>query len=82
MRYEFETDGGDIEFGINFLSNNDNTTEEIISMTRMPSDVEPIRGQFKAPSEGTIIFKWNNEFSWFSSKNLSYMIEMAQVAFS
>jgi hypothetical protein len=88
VKYEFETEGGDIDFGIDFVAGGTGTgegagagaaAEEIIKVGRMPSDLEPIRGQFKAPSEGVIVFKWNNEYSWFTSKNLSYMIEMAQV---
>lgn len=79
MKYEFETEGGDIDFGINFISPDEPEPEEIITVSRMASDVEPIKGQFRAPSEGVVMFRWNNEYSWFASKSLSYMIEMAQV---
>lgn len=81
VKYEFETEGGDIDFGITFTSTGSGSAEEeeIISISRISSDVEPIRGQFKAPSEGVIMFKWNNEYSWFTSKSLSYMIDMVQV---
>jgi hypothetical protein len=80
VSYEFETDGGDIYFGISFISAGESAVaEEVIKVDRMPSDEEPIRGRFKAPSEGVIVFKWNNEYSWFASKSLSYVIEMAQV---
>jgi hypothetical protein len=38
-------------------------------------------GKFKCPREGTVHFKWNNSFSWLTSKLLSYSIRMSQPAF-
>jgi hypothetical protein len=81
VKYQFETEGGDIAFGLTFLSNahSNHAAADVISLARLPSDQELITGAFKAPSEGTLVFKWSNEYSWFRSKNLSYRIELQQV---
>lgn len=78
MKLEFETDGGDVAFSIKFVDT-DHRIHELVAESRVPSDLESIRKGFKIPGEGTLIFKWNNEYSWFASKSLSYMIELKQV---
>lgn len=83
MKYQFETEGGDIAFGLTFLSNahSNHAAVDIVSLARVPSDQELITGSFKAPTEGTLVFKWSNDFSWFNSKNLSYKLELLQVLY-
>jgi hypothetical protein len=80
VTYKFTTLHGDIGYGINFLPNDNSSQEiEVLPMTRCPSDIEEIIGTYKAPSEGTVVIYWDNSFSWFTPKNLSYKIEVAQV---
>ena len=80
MTYKFTTLHGDIGYGINFIPNDNSRQEiEVLPMTRCPSDIEEIVGTYKAPAEGIVIIYWDNSFSWFTPKNLSYTIEVAQV---
>lgn len=84
VKYQFETYPGDIEFGVSFLTRSDGqvASDDTITSCRVPSDLETISGQFRAPSEGVILFRWNNDYSWFTTKQLSYLIEMGQPSFS
>jgi hypothetical protein len=61
---------------------NGRTGDVIVEPTRVPSDVEPITGSFKAPTDGTIILAYDNTFSWFNPKLLSYVVELHQPAFA
>jgi hypothetical protein len=86
VKYQFETSPGDIEFSIKFVTFTEDDgaphveiPEDIISAHRVPSDTEIISGQFRISSAGMIMFKWNNDYSWFTTKQLSYLIELAQV---
>eukprot|EP01033_Poteriospumella_lacustris_P004527 gene4527-3236_t len=49
---------------------------------REPSDVEPIKGSFKADYDGVFIFIFDNSFSWFTDKLLTYNIQLFQPAFA
>ena len=46
---------------------------------RVPSDIETIKGKYKAETEGTLYFLFDNSFSWFNSKLLTYSISLYQV---
>lgn len=46
---------------------------------RVPSDIETIKGTFKSEVDGTFTFLFDNAFSWFNSKLLSYSIHLYQV---
>ena len=69
---------GDIAFGTQFHAR-ERPVETIIESCRVPSDVESITGQFKATQEGTFVLVFDNAFSWFNSKLLSYKVELFQV---
>jgi hypothetical protein len=74
----FSTSIGDLSFGARFLSR-DQPPEIVIANARVPSDVEPISGTFKATRDGTLVLVFDNSFSWFNSKLLSYRVELYQV---
>lgn len=80
ISFSFQTKQGDIAFGISFISDEDGSVESVVDLTRVNSDVEEIAGTFEVPREGTIIFSWDNSFSWFNGKILSYSIELLQEA--
>lgn len=49
---------------------------------RVPSDVESIRGAFKSNADGIFVFIFDNTYSWFNSKLLSYSVNLFQPAFA
>ena len=79
VKYFFATSGGDIKFSLTFLSAS--RPEVVFEPSRVPSDVEPIAGSFKSPREGTLLFHFDNSFSWFTAKELTYQISLIQPAF-
>jgi hypothetical protein len=79
VKYEFCTENGDIVFSIVFVS--DEGEETIISAPeRVNSQEEPVSGTCQLDSPGTLLFLWDNTFSWFNSKSLTYAVEIEQVA--
>jgi len=81
VRYQFSTSGGDVQFGTRFVSSA-GAEEDVLQASRVPSDAEPVSGQFKALREGTLFLRFDNSFSWFTSKLLSYRVELYQPAFT
>lgn len=53
----------------------------VIEPSRVPSDVEPITGTYKATTDGTLILAFDNSFSWLYPKTLSYVVELHQVMY-
>lgn len=49
---------------------------------RVPSDVETIRGAFKSNADGIFVFIFDNTYSWFNSKLLTYSANLFQPAFA
>ena len=80
VKYQFSTSGGDISFMTKFWSKNGSDT--VFEPTRVPSDVEAYTGQFKATKDGTLILFFDNSFSWFTPKYLTYNVEVFQPAFT
>lgn len=78
ISYSFFTVHGDIGFGVVFKLPDGSDEEVVLESNRVPSDVEAITGSFKVPREGVVYFKWDNSFSWLTSKLLSYSIELHQ----
>lgn len=83
IKYKFSTENGDIAFSSIFqsmdtfsLSENEKKKEVIIELKRVSSDIEPITGSFKAPVDGTFTLIFDNNFSWFNHKLLSYLVEL------
>ncbi len=72
---------GDISFGAEFFDKNGKNPEVLIEQSRVPSDVEPIMGTFKSHREGTLILSFDNSFSWFNPKLLSYKVALFQPSF-
>ena len=80
IKYQFTTSGGDISFCTKFVTGSN--SDVVFSHTRVPSDVEPYAGQFKATRDGALLLHFDNQFSWFTPKYLSYTIELFQPAFA
>eukprot|EP01038_Epipyxis_sp_PR26KG_P013949 gene13949-18709_t len=56
--------------------------EVVIESNRVPSDVENITGTYKANRDGLFIMIFDNNFSWFNPKLLTYQIALYQPAFT
>lgn len=78
ISYSFFTVHGDIGFGVNFHVADNSEGIVVLESARVPSNVEAITGSFKVPREGVVFFKWDNSYSWLTSKLLSYSIELHQ----
>jgi len=74
---QFSTTGGDISFSMHFSSDvSSGVLETVSEPTRVPSDVETISRAFVAPEDGTLLIIFDNSYSWFAIKYLSYHIEV------
>ena len=73
----------DVEFSIVLSSKglDENEDVSIFECSRVPSDIETVKGRFKASREGLVKFRWNNSFSWYNPKFLNYSVRLAQPAF-
>ena len=80
VSYQFSTTDGDILFSTSFSCVDE--SEEVSPPVRVASDVQPIVGKFKASREGSLVLKWDNSFSWFTAKLLTYQIQLYQPAFT
>ena len=78
-KYSFSTTIGDISFAVEYRCKG-RPDEKIFENSRVPSDQEPIAGTFKSVREGTLIFIFDNTFSWYNPKVLTYRIELFQVS--
>eukprot|EP00600_Ochromonadales_sp_CCMP1393_P006097 CAMPEP_0174975056 /NCGR_PEP_ID=MMETSP0004_2-20121128/12218_1 /TAXON_ID=420556 /ORGANISM="Ochromonas sp., Strain CCMP1393" /LENGTH=263 /DNA_ID=CAMNT_0016225839 /DNA_START=72 /DNA_END=860 /DNA_ORIENTATION=- len=81
LKYSFSTTLGDISFSTVFQTAGQEP-QLIVAPMRVPSDLEAIKGTFKAESDGTFVFLFDNTFSWFTSKTLSYSVLLFQPAFA
>lgn len=79
IKYSFSTTNGDISFGLNFSTGN--VVEVIREVAREPSDIEAIKGTYKADYDGVFTFIFDNSYSWFTDKLLTYNINLLQVMF-
>ena len=77
-KYSFSTLIGDIAFSVEYRCKG-RQDEKIFGNSRVPSDLEPISGTFKSVREGTLLFIFDNSFSWYNPKILTYKIELFQV---
>ena len=78
IKYSFSSEIGDVEYATEFLAPG-HAPETIVSLMRVPSDVETIHGSYKAIREGTFLITFDNNISWFNPKMLTYKISLFQV---
>ena len=76
VEVQFSTANGDILFSMHFAPSSGDGFLEVFEATRVPSDVSPYRTSFRATEDGTLLLLWDNSFSWFTLKYLSYHIEI------
>ena len=78
VKFTFLTVNGDINFSLQYITNT-NMVEVIREPIREPSHVEPIKGSYKADYDVVFTFIFDNSYSWFTDKLLSYNIQLIQV---
>ena len=78
IKYTFSTEIGDIYYCIQYLTPG-LPEDVIVQPTRVPSNVEAINGTFKCTRNGTFVIIFDNNFSWFNPKLLTYKISLYQV---
>lgn len=78
VKFSFTTTNGDISFALHFVTPQ-GYVEVVRDSTREPSDIEAIKGSYKADYDGVFIFIFDNSFSWFADKFISYDIYLFQV---
>ena len=49
---------------------------ELYPKSRVPSNETSISGKLRCPRVGHVHFVWNNAFSWFTNKSLSYTVRL------
>ena len=70
----------DINFSIAFISI-DGDEEIVVYPERVCSDIETISGSCQLNCAGTLVFMWDNSYSWFTNKLLTYIVNIEQVRF-
>jgi len=81
VKFIFSTTNGDINFSLQYITNT-NLVEVIREPIREPSHIEQIKGSYKADYDGIFIFVFDNSYSWFTDKPLTYDIHLIQPAFA
>jgi len=75
MEYFFSTVDHDISFGVEFIPQVEAKVApakpvELIKKTQVRSHQHPVWGDVKAEAAGTIVFTWDNSYSYFRKKVL------------
>ena len=78
IKYSFSTQIGDINFATQFVTPGLGV-DAVIQPMRVPSDEETINGSFKSVRDGIFLLSFDNSYSWFNPKLLSYQIALFQV---
>lgn len=79
VKFSFSTTNGDVSFALHFVTPQ-GYVEVVRDSTREPSDIEAIKGSYKADYDGMFIFIFDNSYSWFTDKFISYDIYLFQVS--
>jgi hypothetical protein len=78
IKYTFTTQIGDINFSSEFVTPGQ-SVEVVVQPLRVPSDEETIKGTFTTGRNGTFCLYFDNSYSWFNPKLLTYKICLYQV---
>ncbi|XP_013379466.1 retinal-binding protein [Lingula anatina] len=77
LRWEFQTEGYDIGFGVGFLEN-DGSVKFVLPVERVNSHMVPEDGSINCTEQGTYVLVFDNSFSWARSKKVSYQVEVIE----
>ncbi|KAM3570502.1 hypothetical protein VYU27_007426 [Nannochloropsis oceanica] len=77
VTYRFASDEFDISFAVFFLGVEEDAKMEIVlPAARVNSHQEPVSGDITVHRPGTVILLWDNTYSWFATKALSYSVHL------
>ncbi|KAM7312137.1 SEC14-like protein 2 [Ixodes scapularis] len=78
LRWKFQTGPGhEVGFGVTWSPTGDTIpTQEILQTTRVKCDLVPEIGELSCAKTGTYIFRFDNSFSWFTKKQISYALQV------
>lgn len=80
LEWKLQTKSHDIGLGVFHLQPDSGKKIELLEVKRVKCDIVPECGKLKCSEAGTYIFKFDNGFSWFTKKDLSYVIEIKECA--
>ncbi|KAG8176995.1 hypothetical protein JTE90_006424 [Oedothorax gibbosus] len=75
IRWCFSTNGKNIRFGL-FLKRNNGQLEEVIPVENIECQVIPEENEFVCHKTGTYLLHFDNSYSWLTSKQISYKVEV------
>mmetsp|Transcript_1634 Transcript_1634/g.2466 ORF Transcript_1634/g.2466 Transcript_1634/m.2466 type:complete len:530 (+) Transcript_1634:189-1778(+) len=73
VEWNFQTEGGDIAFGI-ILEDKHGQVSQIVEEMRYEANEETIHGKLLIEKSGTLWLRWDNTYSWFTNKELVYSV--------
>lgn len=78
LRWKFQTGPGhEVGFGVTRSPTESvMPTEEILKLTRVKCDLIPEIGELSCSKTGTYVFRFDNSFSWFTKKQISYILQV------
>lgn len=78
LRWKFQTGpGDDVDFSVTRGSTNSvKGKAQVIPVTRIKCDLVPEKGQLESLEKGAYTFRFDNNFSWFTKKRLSYVLQV------
>eukprot|EP00617_Octactis_speculum_P019277 CAMPEP_0185768100 /NCGR_PEP_ID=MMETSP1174-20130828/47435_1 /TAXON_ID=35687 /ORGANISM="Dictyocha speculum, Strain CCMP1381" /LENGTH=248 /DNA_ID=CAMNT_0028452631 /DNA_START=50 /DNA_END=796 /DNA_ORIENTATION=+ len=79
LKYTFGTDGFDIGFSVTLVNNSTGKKLNIVEFARVQSHLDPEcveKGPFEDIESGMLLLRWDNSFSYFRSKKLSYTVSL------
>nr|XP_037281733.1 SEC14-like protein 2 [Rhipicephalus microplus] len=80
IRWTFQTAKGDLGFGVRYQppsTGGEGVEEQMLEVHRVPScSLVPEHGSHVCTKRGTYVLQFDNSFSWMSSKDVAYEIEI------
>ncbi|KAH6928363.1 hypothetical protein HPB50_014953 [Hyalomma asiaticum] len=78
IRWTFQTAKGDLAFGVRYQPPSSGGVEEqVLEVHRIPScSLVPEHGSHVCTKRGTYVLQFDNSFSWMSSKDVAYEIQI------
>ncbi|TFJ80634.1 hypothetical protein NSK_008060 [Nannochloropsis salina CCMP1776] len=77
VAYRFASDEFDIGFAVFFQGAEEGAKlETVLPSSRVDSHVEPVSGDITVHRPGTVVLLWDNSYSWFATKALSYSVHL------
>ncbi|CAN8015507.1 unnamed protein product, partial [Ixodes persulcatus] len=77
LQWRFQTNPcHDLGFGIAYVSGENGISKELLPLSRVKCDQVAESGEVCCPEPGTYVFTFDNSYSWFTKKQLSYVFHL------